>query len=78
MQKIMISMPDDLAEKFRWMFPARQRSKIIAEILSAEIRNREKALYRKACQVEADTALNDDMKEWEDATIEDGLQSESW
>jgi len=51
----MISMPNDLAEKFRWMFPARQRSKIIAEI-----RNRKKALYLKACQVEADTALNGD------------------
>jgi hypothetical protein len=78
MQKIMISMPDDLAEKLRWAFPARQRSKIIAGILSAEIARREQELHKIACQVESDDTLNNEMAEWEEATIEDGIQPESW
>jgi metal-responsive CopG/Arc/MetJ family transcriptional regulator len=78
MQKIMISMPDDLAEKIRWAFPAQQRSKIIAGILSAEIARREQELHEVACQVESEDTLNNEMAEWEEATIEDGIQPESW
>ena len=78
MQKIMISMPDDLAEKLRWAFPAQQRSEIIAGILSAEITRRDQELHKIARMVESDDVLNNEMAEWEEATIEDGIQPESW
>ncbi len=77
MQKVLVSLPDDLAARFKRIIPARQRSKIIAKILDAEIAKREHALYQCACDVEADNALNNEMGDWE-ATISDGIDSDSW
>ena len=46
--------------------------------MSAEIARREQKLHKIACQVEPEDALNNEMAEWEEATIEDGIQPESW
>ena len=77
MQKILLSLPDDLAIRMKRIIPPRQRSKIIAQILEAEVKRRENDLYQCACDVEADRALNDEMSDWE-VTINDGIESESW
>ena len=37
----------------------------------------EEALYQCACDVEADEVLNKEMAHW-DATVEDGLEDETW
>lgn len=77
MQKVLVSLPDDLAMRMKKTIPARQRSRVIARILEAEITKREDALYKCACDVEADHELNNDMLDWE-VTAGDGIESESW
>lgn len=77
MQKVLVSLPDDLAMRMKRIIPARQRSKIIAKILEAEVNKRENELYQCACDVEADHALNSEMSDWEVSTG-DGIESESW
>lgn len=77
MQKILISLPDDLAIRMKRIMPVRQRSKIIADLLEVEVRKREQALYQCACDVEADQGLNNEMADWE-VTTGDGIESESW
>ncbi|WP_419421464.1 hypothetical protein ACNVED_16170 (plasmid) [Legionella sp. D16C41] len=77
MNKVLISIPDKIANRMRATIPQRQRSKVIVKLIEKEIERREKALYECALAVEADTALNEEMKEW-NITLEDGLPNESW
>jgi len=78
MEKILISLPDQLASRMRSAIPARQRSKVLAHLIEEEIDRREKALYECALAVEQDKALTKDMSEW-DVTLDDGLNDdESW
>ncbi len=77
MQKILVSLPDELAARMKQMIPPRKRSRVIAEILESEINRREQALYQCAREVEADDALNNEMTDWE-VTVDDGIESESW
>ena len=77
MPKILVSLPDDLADRMRAVIPSKQRSKIIAKYLEQEIERREKELYECARDVEADKDLNGEMSDW-DNTMGDGLESESW
>ena len=77
MQKVLVSLPDNLAERMRAVIPNRQRSKVLAELLEKEVEKREAALYQCACDVEADEALNKEMADW-NATMNDGLENETW
>lgn len=78
MEKILISMPDELAARMRAAIPARQRSKMFTQLIEKEIEKREKALYECAVAVEKDSALRNEMKDW-DITLQDGLNNdESW
>ncbi len=77
MQKVLVSLPDDLAIRMKRIIPARQRSRLIADLLKIEIAKRENELYKCACDVEADDALNNEMSDWE-VTSGDGIESESW
>lgn len=77
MEKVLISIPDQLAVRMRAMIPVRQRSKTITNLIEKEVRKRESLLYHCALAVEKDTALHDEMKEW-DITTGDGLSHESW
>lgn len=77
MNKVLISIPDSIANRMRAAIPQRQRSKIIVQLLEKEIERREKALYECALAVEKDSALNHEMEDW-DVTLQDGLTNESW
>ncbi|MBA2652858.1 MAG: hypothetical protein H0U73_11400 [Tatlockia sp.] len=77
MNKILISIPDNIANRMRAAIPQRQRSKIIVKLIEKEVERREKALYECALAVEKDAALNKEMKEW-DSALQDGLTDESW
>jgi hypothetical protein len=77
MQKVLISLPDDLFARMRAVIPNRQRSRIIAVVLEDEVKRREKELYDCAKDIEADKALNTEMSEW-DVTVGDGIEPESW
>ena len=77
MQKVLVSLPDNLAERMRAVIPNRQRSKVLSNLLEKEVEKREAALYLCACDVEADEALNKEMADW-NATMDDGLENETW
>jgi hypothetical protein len=77
MQKMLVSVPDELAARMRAIIPARKRSKTIVHLLEEEIQRREKKLYECALAVENDDVLNDEMNEW-DITVQDGIDHESW
>jgi hypothetical protein len=77
MHKVLISIPDQLAVRMRIFVPARQRSKIIANLIEKEVTKRERELYNIALAVEKDEALSKEMQEW-DITLDDGLNNESW
>lgn len=74
MTSLLLSLPEDLAQRFRNSVPARSRSRFVAELLEREINRRENALYKAALAVEADDALGDEMSEW-DVTSSDGLDA---
>lgn len=75
MQKILLSIPDDLANRFRAAIPARQRSKVVVRLIENEIAKREQKLYECALALEKDMALSEEMAEW-DTTLQDGLTNE--
>jgi len=77
MNKILISIPDDIASRMRTAIPQRQRSKVIVRLIEAEINKREKALYDCAVAVENDAILNKEIEDW-DVTLQDGINNESW
>ena len=76
MQKVLISIPDQLAIRMRATIPARQRSQMITGFIESEVKRREHLLYECAVAVENDAALQDEMNEW-DVTLQDGLNDES-
>jgi hypothetical protein len=77
MEKILISIPDELISRMRATIPARQRSKTIASLIETEVKKREQLFYACAVAVENDTLLRDEMEEW-DITLENGLNDGSW
>ena len=77
MNKMLFSIPDQLATRMKALIPQRQRSKVIAHLIEQEVERREKMLYECAAAVEKDSVLQDDMKAW-DTTLQDGLEDESW
>ncbi|OGT57326.1 MAG: hypothetical protein A3F43_05270 [Gammaproteobacteria bacterium RIFCSPHIGHO2_12_FULL_42_10] len=72
MEKVLISLPDQLAVRLRATIPPRQRSKIITHLIEKEVIKREQTLYECALAVEKDHSLQQEMEEW-DITINDGL-----
>jgi metal-responsive CopG/Arc/MetJ family transcriptional regulator len=72
MAKILISIPEHLVAKLRTYVPMRSRSKVIADLLEAEIMRREQDLFTRAQAVESKTYLNNEPSDW-DAVVNDGL-----
>jgi metal-responsive CopG/Arc/MetJ family transcriptional regulator len=77
MEKILVSLPDDLVKRMKTVIPARKRSQVVKELLEVEITRREKELFECAQAVEKDEALNQETAEW-DATTGDGIEPETW
>lgn len=75
MEKVLISLPDQLVARMRATIPTRQRSKIITYLIEEEVEKRERALYECALAVEKDHALQQEMSEW-DVTLADGLNED--
>jgi len=49
MQKILVSLPDSLAQRMKAMIPCDHKSKIVAKLLEKEIAKLEESLYKCAC-----------------------------
>ena len=78
MYKMLISLPKQLATRLRSTIPTRQRSRVIAQLIEKEIEKREEKLYVCALEVEKEVPLNQEMSLWENQTLSDGLEHESW
>ncbi len=77
MEKILVSLSSDIAQRFRVAFPTRQRSRVIEDLLRKELERRDENLYACAKAVEDDEILNAEMAEW-DVTVADGISHETW
>ncbi|HOS06485.1 MAG TPA: hypothetical protein PLA81_09205 [Syntrophorhabdaceae bacterium] len=77
MEKILVSLPNDLVKRMRTVIPARKRSQVINDLLEREIARREEVLFQCALAVEKDEALNQEMTDW-DITAGDGIEPETW
>jgi metal-responsive CopG/Arc/MetJ family transcriptional regulator len=77
MQKVLVSIPDNLIGRMKAVIPQRQRSKILAKLLEDEVKLRETKLYQCAREVESDQTLNEEMEEW-NTTAGDGIDAEPW
>jgi hypothetical protein len=75
--KVLVSLSDELYVRMQAVIPPRQRSKLVAELLEAEVRRRERELYECALAVERDEQLQAEMADW-DVTAGDGSETESW
>ena len=72
--QLLFHIPDDLAARFKAHVPARQRSEFIARLLETALPVEDDPLYRIALEVEQDTTLNAEMREWREALAGDGLR----
>lgn len=77
MQKVLVSIPDNLVGRMKTVIPSGQRSKILTKLLEDEVKLRETRLYQCALKVEGDQALNKEMEDW-DTTVGDGIDVEPW
>jgi hypothetical protein len=77
MQKVLLSLPDGLADRMKAIIPPRQRSKVIVSLLENEVKRLEADLYQCALEVENDQAMNSELEEW-NTTVGDGIDAETW
>jgi hypothetical protein len=80
-QQLLLRLPEDLVRRFKRAVAPRERSKFVQHLLEQALPPDEVSdndpLYRVALATEQDEALAAEMAEWETATIDDGLPSES-
>ena len=51
MTRVFVSLPDEVAERFRALVPFRDRSKVIQRLLSEELEDRESARDVELCAI---------------------------
>ena len=72
--QMLLHIPNALAERFKQTVPARQRSEFVAKLLEKALPVEEDPLYLAALEVEQDLALGEEMREWREGLIGDGLR----
>jgi metal-responsive CopG/Arc/MetJ family transcriptional regulator len=70
--RITLSIPDSIARRFRSAIPPRQRSRLVAVLLSEELQKRENALEAACIAANQDNALEKEIGEWQ--AFDDGIQ----
>ena len=73
MSKVMFSFPEKLVMRMRAVIPARERSKVLADLLEQEIKTREQHLYTCAKELEESKDLKEEMAVWDSEFVGDGL-----
>lgn len=70
----MLSLPNDLLVRLKSLIPPGERSQVMTKLLKKEIEEREaQLLYQSAIELEKNLVLNAEMKEWDEAFFNDGL-----
>lgn len=70
--RITLSLPDPLARHFQSAVPARQRSKLVANLLQKELAKHEDRLAAACRAANRQRALEKEIEEWQ--AFEDGIQ----
>ena len=65
MSKVMFSFPDKLVLRMKAVIPARERSKVLADLLEQEIKIREKHLYTCGKELEESKGLKEEKRHGE-------------
>jgi len=74
MSKVMLSLPNNLLMRLKNLVPPGERSQVMVKLLKKEIEEREaELLYQSAIELEDNLALKAEMKEWDKAFSNDGL-----
>ena len=77
MAQLLLHLPDNLVRRLKRSIAARQRSRFVQRLLEEALPPEEPRdddpLYQAALAVEADVKLSAEMKDWEEATLADGL-----
>jgi len=70
--RITLSIPDDVADRFRSAIPPRKRSGVIVRLIERELENRNKALASACVAANKDECLEKEIDEWQsfDDTLE--------
>lgn len=76
MNKVLISVFDQLTLCFKAFIPQRQRSKVLSSLIEQEVQKRGKQFYNCTLAVEKDQSLHCEMKD-SDITLQDWLEDES-
>jgi hypothetical protein len=74
-RKMTFTIPDDVATPFLRAVPSTRRSKFVADALRKSLKEREEALVAACDAVNADSALNNVVDEWQ--AVSDPI-SEPW
>ena len=72
--QLLVHLPDALAKRFKQAVPARQRSDFVAKLLEKALPVEEDPLYLAALEVERDFALGEEMRQWREGLMADGLR----
>ena len=75
--RVNFTLPRGIYVAFKCLVPERRRSKMVASLISGEVKKLEQRLYKSAKAVETDKALNKEMEAW-DSTLTDGLDNAPW
>lgn len=76
MTQLLLHLPEDLVRRFKRTVAARERSRFVQRLLEDALPQEpgdDDPLYQAARAAEGDASLAAEMAEWEEATIEDGL-----
>ena len=65
MRKMTFTIPDEVAKPFLLAIPSTRRSKFVADALRRTLKDREDSLIAACDAVNADTALNAVVDEWQ-------------
>jgi len=63
--RITLSIPDEIAERFRSAIPPRKRSGVIARLIERELERRNKALAVACVAANQDESLEKEIDEWQ-------------
>lgn len=69
--RMTISIPDQLAKRFQAAVPPRHRSRVLAGLLTQELKKKEEALEAVCLSANRDRLLEREIDEWQ--TLEDGF-----
>jgi hypothetical protein len=78
MHKILVSLPNELYARIRTAVPERKRSEFFTRLIEAEFAKQEEALYQAALVLEQNDSARREVKEWDEAFGNDGLENDVW